>query len=344
MPRIKKSLTYDGKRYYVSGKDEIDVAIKLRDLERELNGGVHTDTNNTTVMEWTEVWLDTYKSQTCSYTSLKNLKSMIKTSLYPNLGSRRMQTIRPVHLQQYLMQLANEGKSQSYIMKMKNSLEGIFGTAQDNGIIMYSPATRLTMPNVKSGHRRALTEEERTAFLSACEKCGMAGLWGKVLYYTGMRPGESADIRGRDIETIDGKRVLHVKGTKTEKSDRYVPIPDVLPLPELKDNDLLLHTQYGEPMTKTAMKRAWDHILHQMNIEMGCKTFRGAIVDPKVADDLVPYCLRHNYATMLQEAGVDIGVAAAMLGHTSTATTSRVYTHKNMQSVFKAMDGLNSYL
>lgn len=255
-----------------------------------------------------------------------------------------MQAVKPVHLQQFLIHLAEEGKSQSYIIKMKNCLEGIFGTAQDNGIVPSSPATRLTMPNVKSGHRRALTREERMAFLSACDKCEMAGLWGKVLFYTGIRPAESATIKGEDIQEINGVRIVHIKGTKTEKADRYVPLPDEFLLPKIKKNELLLHTKAGNPMTKTAMRRAWQRIIRQMNIEMGCRTFRNQVVDPVVADDLVPYCLRHNYATMLQEAGVDIGVASAMLGHSSTATTSRVYTHKNLESAYTCIHALNAYL
>jgi len=340
MGRIRKSIYHNGRRYWATGKDEIEVQIRLRELERNLLHGTYTEPSDVTVDEWSACWLDLYKSQTCNETTLKNLRSMVATSLSPHLGDMQIQTVRPMHLQRYLLHLAEEGRSQSYIAKMKNSLEGIFGAAQDNGLVPVSPATRLTMPNVKSGHHRALTAEERTAFLSACDKCEMAGLWGKVLYYTGMRPAESADIRGKDI--ADG--MMHVKGTKTEKADRYVPIPDKLVLPPLKPNELLLHTKAGKPLTKSAMKRAWQRIIRQMNIEMGCGTFRGAVVDPVVADDLVPYCLRHNYATMLQEAGVDIGVASSILGHSSTATTSRVYTHPNLQSIRNASRILGNYL
>ena len=344
MARIRKSIYIDGRRYWATGTDEVEVQLKLREIERDVRRGTFTQPVGITVEKWTGEWLDTYKSQTCNETTLKNLRSMISTSLYPHLGMLQIQSIKPVHLQRFLLALAEEGKSQSYIIKMKNSLEGIFGTAQDNGIIAASPATRITMPNVKSGHRRALTQRERAAFLAACDKCGMAGLWGKVLYYTGMRPAESAEIRGEDILIDDGVRYLHVKGTKTEKADRYVPLPAELELPNLKKKELLLHTKAGEPLTKSAMRRAWQRLTRQMNIEMGCKTFRGAVVDPVVKDDLVPYCLRHNYATMLQEAGVDIGVASAMLGHASTATTSRVYTHHNLQSVKSAYLSLNAYL
>lgn len=340
MGRVRKSIYHNGKRYWATGKDEVEATIKLRDLERNLAHGTYTEPHNMTVDEWSACWVDLYKSQTCSETTLKNLRSMIATSLSPYLGEMQIQNVRPMHLQRYLLHLVEDGRSQSYIAKMKNSLEGIFGTAQDNGLIQVSPASRLTMPNVKSGHRRALTAAERTAFLSACDKCGMAGMWGKVLYYTGIRPAESADIRGRDI----AGGVLHVKGTKTEKADRFVPLPSCLQIPELKDNELLLHTKAGKPLTKSAMKRAWQRIIRQMNIEMGCRTFRGAVVNPVVADDLVPYCLRHNYATMLQEAGVDIGVAASILGHSSTATTSRVYTHHNMQSILSAAKIIGDYL
>ena len=43
--------------------------------------------------------------------------------------------------------------------------------------------------------------------------------------------------------------------------------------------------------------------------------------------DLVPYCLRHTYATMLAEAGVDLKTAQYLLGHSTITMTAKYYTH-----------------
>lgn len=337
--RIRKSFIFEGERYWVSGKSELDAEIKKHDKIKELEKGLSSKESGMLFGTWMETWLRVYKSQTMNQRSLNNLTSMLQKSVAPVFGGTKLRKIKTIDLQVFLNDLA-EDKSYSYVQKVKNSLEGIFGTAVDNGLLYVSPAQRLTMPSADEGHRRALTQEERETFLRACDKCGMAGLWGKVMFYTGMRPAESSDIRGSDFEIVDGQTLLHVKGTKTDAADRFVPIPSQLELPALKPNELLLHTESGKPMTTTSRRRAWDRIIRQMNIEMGCKVSpHGKVIPPyKVADDLVPYCLRHNYATMLQEKGVDIGAAAAVMGHTSTATTSRVYTHQNLQTVLRVGD------
>lgn len=41
---------------------------------------------------------------------------------------------------------------------------------------------------------------------------------------------------------------------------------------------------------------------------------------------LTAHCLRHNYATILNEAGIDTKQAMQLLGHANEATTKDVYT------------------
>lgn len=44
------------------------------------------------------------------------------------------------------------------------------------------------------------------------------------MLYCGLRPHETAYVQGKDVEGD----VLHVRGTKSICSDRYVPVPKVL--------------------------------------------------------------------------------------------------------------------
>ena len=46
--------------------------------------------------------------------------------------------------------------------------------------------------------------------------------------------------------------------------------------------------------------KLWQACKREMNISMGCKVYRNALVPPyPLADDIVPYCLRHTYCTDL---------------------------------------------
>lgn len=80
-----------------------------------------------------------------------------------------------------------------------------------------------------------------------------------------------------------------------------------------------------------------------MNISMGCKTYRNALVPPlPLAEDFCPYCLRHTYCTNLQKAGVDVRTAQKLMGHASVSTTVNIYTHVDHEEILKAGKLINS--
>jgi integrase/recombinase XerD len=56
-----------------------------------------------------------------------------------------------------------------------------------------------------------------------------------------------------------------------------------------------------------------------------------------LADDVVPYTLRHTAATRATVAGVRDKLLAELLGHTSTRTTAR-YQHPNVEDLCAAAE------
>lgn len=59
--------------------------------------------------------------------------------------------------------------------------------------------------------------------------------------------------------------------------------------------------------------------------------------DP-LADDFVPYCLRHTYCTDLKDAGVDIRDAQYLMGHSDITMTANIYTHGSKDTALKVAD------
>ena len=79
-----------------------------------------------------------------------------------------------------------------------------------------------------------------------------------------------------------------------------------------------------------------------MNISMGCEVYRNALVPPyPLAEDFVPYCLRHTYCTDLQKKGVDIRVAQYLMGHADIQMTANIYTHIDDSTVLNVAEKLN---
>ena len=51
---------------------------------------------------------------------------------------------------------------------------------------------------------------------------------------------------------------------------------------------------------------------------------------------ITPNYFRHNYVTMLYEAGIDPLVAMKIVGHTDYQTTAKIYTHIKEEMLKKA--------
>ena len=141
-----------------------------------------------------------------------------------------------------------------------------------------------------------------------------------------------ADNFSEVLTLSNGLPALHIRGTKTNNSDRVVPIPLEFYeyIRNTKPDEPVAMTAKGGPITENNRARIWNSFTRQINIEMGCKTYRNALVPPyPLAPDLVPYCLRHEYCTELARRGVDIRIAQKLMGHSDIQLTANIYTNLN---------------
>ena len=62
-----------------------------------------------------------------------------------------------------------------------------------------------------------------------------------------------------------------------------------------------------------------------------------------LAEDFVPYCLRHTYCTDLAKAKVDVRVAQKLMGHANISITADIYTHTDMDDILEASELIAEY-
>lgn len=158
-------------------------------------------------------------------------------------------------------------------------------------------AVKPTKHEYKTG--QALTRDEQREFLERIKGHSVENLM-RFYLLTGCRRSEALRIRWSDVDLIGGS--IHIPGTKTKKSDRYIPI-----FPELKtllnqlphsDDTLFVYT---DSYVSRAFKRLFpQHKLHD---------------------------LRHTFATRCLECGIPLRVVQAWLGHSSVKVTADLYTH-----------------
>lgn len=322
MPSKKSIATFsiDGKRYYVRADSKEEAQELAQKKKAQLGGGFSS--TSYTVSSWFDEYIEVYKADIQDKTR-KDYYVFFNNGIKPYIGKMRLDAVKPIHCQMVMNR--NADKSASYVHKVYVLMRGMFQSAVDNDLILKNPSRTTTKPNAEKGTRRALTDKEREAFLKAADDTGEAGLFCKIIYYCGLRPSEVNRIQGGDYSGD----MLKVRGTKTAASHRTVPIPSSLSLPKLKKGKLLFSLQSGGERDAAGSRRYWIRVRHKME----------SYID--VPDDLTMYCLRHDYCTRLQEAGVPIDVARRLMGHSSVEVTSRIYTHENASTILQARDLIN---
>jgi len=134
------------------------------------------------------------------------------------------------------------------------------------------------------------------------------------IYSAGLRVVEACRLQVGDI---DSKRmVIHVRLGKGRK-DRYTLLSPVL----------LSHLR---KYWKTYRPPTWlfpgDNPTGYITPQSVRNVFKRALKKAGIAKKATPHTLRHSFATHLLEAGTDISVIQALLGHRSIHTTKR-YIH-----------------
>lgn len=242
---------------------------------------------------------------------------------------------------QYIMDNL-KGSSSSLINRVHQLLTGIFKRAVFEHKIDVNPCLLIEKPKSKQKNkRRALSDNERTALLQACEKYPEELRIFKVMYFTGARPSEVRRMQRKNVFEENGKYFIKILGTKSESALRVVPIPKELfdDISGLKSNEYLVQSQNGYQMNKQLYKRRSKRLKREMNICLGAELYRNEIVDDKLGD-FVPYDIRHDYCTRLGEASVDIRIAQRLMGHSSITLTGDIYDHISDRVILKNADDI----
>ena len=216
--------------------------------------------------------------------------------------------------------------------------------------LRYNPADAVSIPReAKKAVRREAPEDEIVALIRARASTAYFGLFALFLLSTGFRRGEALAVRWRDIDW-KGKTLActgsvsfrsgraEVGGTKTAAGVRLVPLlPDLeralRQLPAHGGNDFVFHGEDpAAPLPEGTFRRRWKHYCKDMGfVDSAAETRVSAqgrrYVHTDYKPNLTPHVLRHGYATLLFEAGVDMYTAQRLLGHADIQTTMTVYTH-----------------
>ena len=334
MYATSRTFTINGvkKKYFICGKTIKEVDDKIAELTAQAKNGIQLA--EATLGEWADEWLETYKKGKIASETYNAYYNDVNVHIKPNLGMYKLTAVTHNQLQRLLNDICNKGNVQT-ARKVKTCLNQIYNTALTERVVSYNPAQGLELPSYKPKEKRALTNHEidniAAAPLSERER-----LFVGLLYYAGLRRGEALALTADDINIEKGtvkicKKLSFGKNqgfietfTKTEAGMREIPIaPQLLRLlPE--SQGILIEKNEGGYMTKTTLRRMWESIKKKCMFD----------------NDVTPHTFRHNFATRLYYAGVDVKTAQYLLGHKDIKVTLSIYTHLDISNPNKTADAI----
>ncbi|MBP7654323.1 tyrosine-type recombinase/integrase [Candidatus Dependentiae bacterium] len=179
--------------------------------------------------------------------------------------------------------------------------------------------------NADKGRIRVLSYEEEKAMLETALKLGKTEVYNFLIIglNTGCRPAEIYNLKFDNINF--DKNIITVYQPKVKES-KTIPLNDTL-------RQLFL---------KITANRKGEYILTNNNKPFHnsffCKLWRIVRTNAGLDKDVIPYTLRHTFATRLCEAGVPVRRLMNYTGHKTLAMVMR-YTHlENAETDLKLLD------
>jgi len=160
-----------------------------------------------------------------------------------------------------------------------------------------------------------------------------------TIYSCGLRISEGVHLQVRDI--CSDRMLIHIRHGKRAK-DRYVPLPQ-------RTLDMLRRhwCTHRHPVwlfpARHRSRGAIPTATKPMCTKGVQRAFRAALQESGIEKPATTHTLRHSYATHLLEAGVNLRLIQAYLGHSSPETTA-IYTHLTRKAEGAAVKAINEIM
>lgn len=227
-------------------------------------------------------------------------------------------------VRQFLLHLVEErGASRETIRQVRASLRFLYAVTLNRPVeIEWLPVPRKQkrLPVVLSG-------TEVTALLGAV-RTQKYRMIVAAMYAAGLRISEACTLRPEDI---DSKRMVILVRGKGNK-ERYTLLSERL-LSGLRKYWLQTRPQGGWLFPGGARD---GHACK----ETARKVFHKAVRATGITKEVTPHALRHSFATHLIDAGTDVTVVQALLGHESLRATE-IYTHTSVELIARTRSPLD---
>jgi len=355
--KVERNISYDDVRkvYYVSmdlGRDENGKRIKqyktfpnissaragLKEFHAERKRNSRTTPHRITVAQWLEYWMDTIVRPNRAETTVYAYQKIIDNHINPAMGNVALTDLTAKDIQQYYIDTQRAtGLSSNTMRRHHDLLSSSLRTAVRQDMLLSNPVDRVEPPKSRL-YEADFYDSQNLKRLYMLVGGHWLELVVKLAGSLGLRREE---ICGLKWESVDfDRRLIHIKEartaygativqkeTKNRSPIRMLYMPEEIyrlmwrekmrqqaeaPLREgdyNPDNHVVLDRN-GAPYSPNALSLAFTRYIKRNNL-------------PRVT----LHGLRHSFATVASGQGVSLFDIGKALGHSTPATTGRIYTH-----------------
>jgi len=321
-------------------------------------------TANVKFETFAEQWFEEYAKLNLRHTSYERMRQLSQR-VYPAIGHLRLDKITGRHVQQFINELALNGKSMKTGKPLSRKtaihhlsfISDVFSYAFKMDMLSENPCRKVTVPKGEKKEKEIYTLEEIEKLFRLLKTAPLKyRTFFTLAIYSGFRRGELLGLEWKDIDwehnVISVRRTsnytadkgIYTDTTKTKKSQRSLKFPPMVMdlLKEYKseqdeekiklgskwiDYDRLFVKYDGRPMNNNTPYFWFTEFCKENN-------FRFCDI----------HSMRHFYASALINEGVDAAAVSGALGHSVISTTTSIYCHAFQQAQARAGDAIASVL
>ena len=346
-----------GKAIYknVLGKTQAEVKDKLKKAIEETAGLDVIKAEKYTLGQWIDIWFENYAKVKVRPSSHQTYRGYIDNHIKPNIGKIPLNKLSSLELQKFYKKLLGNGRvkrlesrqqpkglSAKTVRNINQVISSALDLAKEQKLIATNPTDACALPKVEHKEMQTIPAEDLAKFLREAKARGVYEMY-YIELATGLRRGELLGLKWSDIDFANRvirvqRQVARINGEiveaplKTKNSYRNISISDdtaeVLKAQREKvDSEYVFPSPNGGPISPDSVNHMLQRVLERAGL-------------PRVRF----HDLRHTFATIALQNGVDIKTVSGMLGHYSAGFTLDTYAHVTTAAQKEAANTMGNVL